>query len=268
MSKVEGRMGAQRVGLVLGSLFLLPFDLRPPTVDISYSASHLACAAFLEDVRTEVDARQGLVPVRERGHRSGILVFRARAAGAALRFEAWYDSLAVWHESAAGRLVPDTDGLIGGRWRGTLTPAGDVALDVRPFLPPDLRAVADLSDVPLDFLPPLPREPVAPGAEWAGPDGLRIGRLADSAGIGRYRWRLERGSEVPGLGPDSTVRLRQSIMDQGRFLWSDRLGVIGWDREVAIGTRVPSGPRVRAAVQGEVTQRVTVRRLTDADGCA
>jgi hypothetical protein len=267
MSNVGCRMGAPVVGLALGGLLFLPFDLRPSAFDIAYAARHLACAAFLEDVRTEVDARRGLTEVRERGYRAGVFVVRAEPAGAALRFTAWYDSLTVRHESVSGMAAPDTDGLIGGRWRGTLTPFGDVSLTVRPFLPPEVRAVADLSDMPLDFLPPLPHEPVPAGGEWTGPDGLHVARLADSAEVARYRWRLETESEVPGIGPDSTVTLRQSSVDEGRFRWTDASGVIGWEREVRIGTRIRSGPRVGAAVRGEITQVMTVRRVPAGDRC-
>lgn len=267
MSNVGCRMGPPVVGLALGGLLFLPFGPRPSTFDLAYAARHLACAAFLEEVRTDVDARRGMTEVRERGHRAGVFVIRAEPAGAALRFTAWYDSLTVRHESASGVAVPDTDGLVGGRWRGTLTPFGDVSLTVRPFMPPDLRAVTDLSDMPLDFLPPLPHEPVPPEREWTGTDGLHIARLADSAAVARYRWRLERESDVPGIGPDSSVTLRQTIVDEGRFHWTDASGVIGWEREVRIDTRIRSGPRVRAPVRGEITQAMTVRRVPAGDRC-
>jgi hypothetical protein len=238
-----------------------------------YTAHHLSCAAFLEEVSTTVEAQRGMTPIRERGYRSGVLVFRAREAGAALRFEAWYDSLVVWHETQGeggqGRLTPETDGLIGGRWRGTLTPAGEVSLEVRPFLPPELAAVAHLADVPLDFLPPLPRDVLIAGRSWTGADGLVIERLADSAGAERYRWRLRTRERVAGFAGDSSLVLQQEIEDGGQLVWTDATGVWRWQRVVTVETRLPAGPRLRTPVQGRVEQRIAVRRalVRSPEGC-
>lgn len=232
----------------------------------SYTAALPGCAAFLERVRTEVRAQQGGAPYEERGERTGVFVIRFGAGAGGRPFEAWYDSLAVWYDARAGRLVPDTDGLVGGRWHGTVGPTGGVILTVRPFQPPELRAVTDLSDAPLDFLPPLPTVALAPGGSWSDSLGLTIERLSDSAAgvVERYRWQITSRTEPP-MEQDSTLRLRQEADDKGQFSWSRRDGPRGWSRTVVITTDV--GGRTAGAYRGRVEQRIDVRRVTDPPQC-
>ena len=82
-----------------------------------------------------LEAETGLRRRRETLTRDGLWRVRGRPAPAGISVEAWYDSLALSRESPEGELAPDTDGLLGGRYRGTLSPAGRYTADARPFVP-------------------------------------------------------------------------------------------------------------------------------------
>jgi hypothetical protein len=217
-------------------------------------------------VRTEVRAQEAGVPWQESGERFGHLVLRVRADSAGAWFEAWYDSLTVRYDARDGRLDPDTDGLIGGRWEGRLSPTGAVELLARPFMPPGLREVSDLSDALLDFLPPLPATAVPVGKSWTDSLGLTIRRLPDSAGTARYRWTIASRSTLP-VEADSTLRVRQEAEDEGQFAWEERLGVLEWSRRVAIETRLARTGRDAGSHRGRVVQQIRVRRLASDARC-
>lgn len=236
-----------------------------------YDAESLKCAAFAEEVRTTVDARRGLEGWQERGTRRGLLQVHANPVPQGLEFEAWYDSLTVEYTRPDGTTVPDTDGLIGGRWRGLLRPHGEATLAERPFMPPDLAQVSDLSDQMLDFFPPLATSPLAVNGRWTDSLGLVIERLQDSAAAGerleRYRWRI---TSYGGAGPtvlDSAMRFRQEIEDEGTLAWSASLGAMAWRREIVVNTRVGANRRGGTPSEGRVTQRVSVRRVTIPGSC-
>jgi hypothetical protein len=231
----------------------------------------LACAAFAEAVRTTVEARRAMEAWTERGNRIGRLLFHAEPGDGPMRFEAWYDSLEVSHDGRSGLVRPDTDGLIGGRWRGSLAPHGEVILEDRPFMPPELLAVSDLSDALLDFLPPLPVVAMPIGSTWTDSLGLEVARVKDSVASGetmeRYRWRINsEGGTVP-LGSDSTARLRQTIRDEGVVAWSRQRGPLTWRREIVVEARIDATRGPRSPVQSRVTQVVAVRRLADSRHC-
>ena len=253
--------------LLLGWL-LLPVGPAAGQEAPAYGDSTLGCSVFRESVRTDIRAQRGGPPYEERGQRTGLLVVRTTPA-TPLRFTAWYDSLVVWYDATEGRLVPDTDGLVGGRWEGTLSPTGSATLTARPFMPPELRAISDLSDALLDFFPPLPPVTIAPGRSWTDSLGLTISRLADSLArpipVQRYQWRIDSRSEPP-LEADSTARLRQRATDEGVLAWMAGTGPLSWSRTVTIDTDV-SGPGVRLPYRGKVTQRIEVIRITGHPAC-
>jgi len=235
-----------------------------------YQAEFLRCAAFVEEVRTTVDARRGLESWQERGMRRGLLQVRSAAGSPGFAFEAWYDSLAVEYSGPVGTVTPDTDGLIGGRWRGTLLPYGEASLGDRPFIPPDLMHVSDLSDQMLDFFPPLATIALAPGGRWTDSLGLVVERLRDSAAgperFQRFRWRITSQSGTPAA-VDSAVRLRQEIEDEGTLAWSGSRGPVSWRREIAVSARVGASRRGGTPTEGRVKQLVTVRRVTNPADC-
>ena len=80
-----------------------------------YNAELLRCAAFVEEVRTTVDARRGMQSWQEKGTRRGLLQVRASPDPRGLAFEAWYDSLSVDYTRPDAKVSPDTDGLIAHR---------------------------------------------------------------------------------------------------------------------------------------------------------
>jgi hypothetical protein len=235
-----------------------------------YRADLLRCAAFVEDVRTTVDARRGMRGWQEKGFRHGLLQVRATPHQEGLAFEAWFDSLAVEYTSPEGKAIPDTDGLVGGRWNGLMRPHGEVSLTVRPFMPPDLAQVSDLSDALVDFFPPLAPAALAPGAEWSDSLGLEVERLRDSTASGerllRFRWRMTSQGGASGI-VDTTVRLRQEIEDDGILVWGVARGPLAWRREIRVGTRVGASRRGGTPSEGRITQLVSVRRITDPDRC-
>ncbi|HEX9166325.1 MAG TPA: hypothetical protein VF862_10460 [Gemmatimonadales bacterium] len=252
------------------SLLTSPFSPGLAQAPPRYAAATLACAVFEERVRTEVRAQEAGVPWEETGDRFGRLVVRARPEDGAIDFEAWYDSLTVRYDARAGRLEPDTDGLIGGRWEGRLTATGSVELLTRPFMPPDLREVSDLSDALLDFLPPLPAAALAPGSHWTDSLGLTVRRLADSTAaegaVARYEWTIHSRGALP-VEADSTLRIRQEAEDEGRLAWGDDLGVLGWTRRVTIETQLARAGRGGSSHRGRVVQQIRVRRITSGASC-
>jgi hypothetical protein len=208
----------------------------------------------------------------ERGMRTGRLVFQATPADARVAFEAWYESLAISHDGKAGMVRPDTDGLVGGRWQGTLAPHGEVVLESRPFMPPEVLVVSDLSDALLDFFPPLATSGLRRGGRWTDSLGLTVERLPDSAASGvtleRYRWRIASEGGSQPLAHDTTARLRQRIRDEGVVVWSRNDGPLTWQREIVVDALVGAVRGPASPVQSRVTQAVTVRRLASRPGCA
>jgi hypothetical protein len=237
-----------------------------------YRAGYFSCAAFLEEVRTAVTARRGMESWQEQGRREGRMLVNASQADDRLSFEAWYDSLSVLHDGRHGRLRPDTDGLVGGRWRGFMAPHGAVELTERPFIPPELISVSDLSDQLLDFFPPLPTQALAIRDRWTDSLGLEIERLPDSSAadrtLERYRWIIRsEGGSMP-FGGDTLVRLRQNIRDEGVVAWSRSSGPLTWHREIVVDAAVASTRSQQSPVQSRVSQSITVRRATVAPACS
>jgi hypothetical protein len=261
-----------RPALVLCPLPFALCALLPAQGAPRYTAELLRCVAFEEEVRTTVDARRGMQGWQERGARRGLLQLRARPDPQGLAFEAWYDSLKVEYTRPDSRLTPDTDGLIGGRWTGTMFPHGQAALAERPFVPPDLAQVSDLSDALLDFFPPLATAALTQRARWTDSLGLDVERLKDSTAgdeqLQRYRWHIvSHGGETPAVA-DTSVRIKQEIEDEGTIVWSVARGPLAWRREIQVTTRVSAGRRGGTPSEGRVTQAIIVRRITNPADCA
>ena len=227
-----------------------------------YDAKTIGCARFGESVRSEVQSSYGSVRRTEQVGRDGIFVVRARADSGGLAVEAWYDSLAVYREGPEGRTVPDAEGILGGRYRGTLDPWGDYLATVSPFVPAALREVFDFGRVPLHFFPPLPRSAIAPGREWSDGAGLTIWRLADSATatgpLTRYRWTRRDAWEEGVAAGDSALTIHRTEVENGSLSWSDA-GPLAWESSLVAGIEFTGG-----AGRTEVTQQVRVRRLAGA----
>jgi hypothetical protein len=156
-----------------------------------------------------------------------------------------------------GTVRHDTDGFTGGRWK--LLPAGDGWQVVeRPFVPPALVEVNDLAAAMDDFFPPVP--PLLPrdgrirdgaGRSWR--------RLADSAGVQRYRWETARTRDTTAVARDTvTLRIEESVQETAQLRIGARGEPLGWTRELV--TEVLSRGAGRG-VRATVRQRIEVRAL-------
>ncbi len=227
----------------------------------SYTAELLHCSTFAEQVQSDIRIA-GAGPTRsEAAGRAGRWQLRAQPRAEGLAFEAWYDSLAVWRESSEGRLEPETDGLVGGRWRGTLGPTGEATLTTTPFMPPELLLVADLSSVLADFFPPLPPRALAVGETWSDSTGRWIRRDPDRDGARRFHW----GIDAMGTLPEGTVGAER-LREEGNASWRDGVGPESWERRIVVDTEARRGLSGGAMLRSRVTQEILVIRVTDA-GC-
>src|SRR5439155_20055617 len=102
------------------------------------------CARFEENSRGRIVVETAGQRRQETVGRFGRWSVRARDSASSIALEAWYDSLSVWREGPAGKSIPNTDGLLGGRYRGVLTSAGRYAVLARPFIPDEVAEVAEL----------------------------------------------------------------------------------------------------------------------------
>lgn len=248
--------------VVVGSvaLGLLAWRVQAPLP--SYGVDQLACAGFLESVRSELRSSRGGTVSAETGGRVGRLRVRTVGDGRGIRIDLWYDSLVVWRDTPTARLAPDTDGLVGGRWRGWLALGGRVDLETRPFMPPEILEVTDLSDLPYDFFPPLAPKTLVVGEVWSDSIGLSVERLPDSMAVegalGVFRWHFEAITTT-----NETVRVTQRIEDQGRLVWAFERGPIQWSRTVMVDSDVQRGLPDGDPLRGRVDQLIQVRRLPD-----
>jgi hypothetical protein len=244
----------------------LPVTLLAQGSGPSYHALQLDCARYRQQVRSEIQVESGRQRSRETTGRDGVLVVRARAVDTAIALEAWFDTLAVWREGSGERLEPETDGVIGGRFKGLLTRLGGFTALERPFVPDDIAQVADVGDALEELLPPLPSAALIPGTAWKDDFGSVITRIPDGTNEGRQveRYRLIRRSERQESRrlPDSTeVRADRRQSEAGVFEWSGELGPLRWDREITVEVSVPAGGVVKQPFRTRIEQRVMVERV-------
>ena len=236
-----------------------------------YTASQLHCARFLESARSEVRTETARGGVEATVERDGIWSFRARDTAGGVSLEAWYDSLALRRRSGDQEVTADTDGLIGGRYRGLLAPDGGYIEHVRPFVPDEVAELADLSTAARDLLPPLPPGALAPGQSWTD-STLTITRLPDTSVAGRplthfrLRSRAESRETVP-RGDTVPIPVRQTVEEEGDVYWSPASGLARRLRDITIEATVPSGGRVRQPVRSRVEQHVELTRLRAQRSC-
>jgi hypothetical protein len=233
-----------------------------------YLAAQLDCARFAETSRSEIVTSTPRASGEGAADRAAVWQLRARDSAGAVALEGWYDSLALRRHTPAGDLIPDTDGLIGGRYRGRLDPTGRYASAARPFIPDEVAEVADLSAALDDLLPPLPPGPLRPGETWQG-DGVTIARLADTMVQGRVLLQFSvdvrrRATEATPRGDTIPVALTQRMTEQGTVLWDPALGLVTRRREIQVEISIPAGGRIRAPVRSRIVQHVTLTRLAPA----
>jgi hypothetical protein len=239
---------------------------------VGYTAAQLNCARFSETVTSEIVTEAAGRTRHQTADRRGRWEFRATPSADGVELEGWLDSLALSRRSPETTISPDTDGLLGGRYRGTLSGTGVYTSRVRPFVPDEVAEIAEMSGALDDFFPPLPSRPLQAGEEWTDSLGLTIRRLPDSAlsGVPLFRFALESRKEsraAPTPADTLPLKLRQKTEEQGEFVWHPLLGLLRRDRRIVVETTVPPGRSVRQAVRSKVEQRITVvRDLTPSRG--
>lgn len=264
--------GAHSFGLVLGALGALVLAGRAEAQGggPSYHPLQLDCAAYRQQVRSVIQLESTRQRSRETTGRDGVLILRATAEDSVFALEAWFDTLSVWREGSGERIEPETDGVIGGRFKGLLTRLGGFTSLDRPFIPDDVAQVADIGDALEELLPQLPPIPLSPGAGWKDDFGTAIMRLPDETIAGRdvSRYRLVRrdSRDESRMLPDSTpVRATRQESETGVFDWTEELGLVRWEREITVDVTVPAGGPVKQPFRTRIVQQATVHRLST--GC-
>ena len=233
--------------------------------DFRYRADQLNCARFLENGESRILTQSGGRGREQTAGRTGVWEFRAVPAGRGVALEGWLDSLSLWRQSAETTIRPDTDGLIGGRYRGTLSADGAYASKVRPFVPDEVAEVAGMGSALDDFFPPLPPGGRLRPGQASDSLGVTIRRLPDSAlsGVPLYRFALEtrrRSTSAENQADTLPLQLRQTSQEHGSYVWHPTLGLLRRERRIVIETTVPPGREVRQAVRSKIEQQITVER--------
>ena len=206
-----------------------------------YTEARLACATFRETVETEIRTSLGSSAREERAGRAGVIRLRASAGDSGLEVLAWFDSLSVWREGPEGRAVPDTEGLLGGRWRGLLDPRGPYSSRAVPFIPDEVAGVADLRGVLQDFFPHLPDSALGDGATW--------------------RWSTQSSTDSTTVVEDSlAIPVHRESTEAGSLVWNRAMGPVRWEREITVTARIPAGRPFPRGVVSVVKQVVRVER--------
>jgi hypothetical protein len=237
-----------------------------------YRAMQLDCARFLETARSEIETESAGRMGHSRAEREGRWSFRARDSAGAIALEGWYDTLALRHGSGDTLTAPDTDGIIGGRYRGLLHPTGEYQRLAAPFVPDEVAEAADAAAALDDLFPHLPAAALAPGTRSTDGAGLEVERLPDSTAgrstLQRYivRRRTVSRETVP-RGDTVPVPLKQITTDEARVLWHGSVGLAKVERETTVEVSIPSGGRIRAAVRSRIVQRARLVRLPRAQSC-
>jgi hypothetical protein len=247
----------------LGTVPTLRAQTQP--VAISYSAPQLNCARFWERAESSILTQSGGRGGEQTSGRRGVWRVRAQPDSDGVALEAWLDSLALWRRSKETTLRPDTDGLIGGRYRGILSRKGAYASQARPFIPDDVAEVAGMGTALDDFFPPLPPGPLRPGQAWRDSPSVTLRRMADSglSGVPLYRFQITAGREIrsaPVAGDTGRIALRQRSQEHGTFVWHPSRGLLRWDRRIVVETTVAPGRSVRETVRSKIEQRITLLR--------
>jgi len=260
-SQLSGAILVLTMTLASGLLHLRPWQ-QPA---IGYTADQLNCARFLETGESKILTEAGGRIRNQTATRRGHWQFRAAPSNGDVGLEGWLDTLVLTRRSPEAAISPDTDGLLGGRYRGILSRSGVYTSRVRPFVPDEVAEMAEMSGALDDFFPPVPTRALQAGEEWTDSLGLTIRRLADSvhSGVSLLRFALESRREsraAPTPADTLPLKLRQKTEERGEFVWHPLLGLLRRDRRIVVETTVPPSRSVRQAVRSKVEQRITVAR--------
>lgn len=246
------------------SLAVQPAPLNQVAV-VRYTVRQLDCAIFREEARSDIETESGGRRRHQTAGRNGVWQFRATLANQQAGIEGWLDSLTLWRRSAETTISPDTDGLLGGRYRGTLSGRGVYTSRVRPFIPDEVAEVAGMGSALDDFFPPLAPRSLGVGQAWTDSAGVVVRRLPDSAmsGVPLYRFELQQRKTtraVPLTGDTLPLALNQVSEERGTFVWHPLLGLVRRDRNIVVRTTVPASRSVRQPVRSKVEQQITLLR--------
>jgi hypothetical protein len=207
-----------------------------------YTEARIGCATFRETVETEIRTAVGSSAREERAGRAGLLRLQASAGDSGLEVIAWFDSLSVWREGPEGRSLPDTEGLLGGRWRGLLDARGRYTARAVPFIPDEVAGVADLRGILEDLFPLLPDSTLGEGATW--------------------RWSTRTSGDSTTIVEDSlAIPVHRESTEAGSLVWSWGLGPVRWEREITVTAKIPPGRPFPRGVVSVVRQVVRVERV-------
>lgn len=157
-----------------------------------------------------------------------------------------------------GRLLFDTDGFTGGRWKLVPSPRGGLVVVDVPFVPPALVEVNDLAAAMNDFFPPV-APPLTVNQRVRDGAGRDWQRLPDSAAVRRYRWTASRTVDSTAVARDTlTIRIGETTRESAQLRLDARGTPLGWSRELVTEVTSRGGGR---AVQASVRQRIVVRAL-------
>jgi hypothetical protein len=232
---------------------------------LRYAAEQLDCATFLERAESVIQTESGGRSREQTSGRAGTWRFRAQPGVDGILLEGWLDSLGIWRKSSETAARPDTDGLVGGRYRGVLGSRGGYQSRTAPFIPDEVAELANMSAALDDFFPPLPSVQLRPGQAWKSSAGVTIRRMADSgmSGVPLYRFELiqRKVAKAAALPGDTTrIPLEQVSRERGNFTWHPLLGMIRRDRFIVVETTVPQSRRIHQAVRSRLEQRITLAR--------
>jgi hypothetical protein len=233
---------------------------------LAYTPSQLNCATFQEIGESKILTESGGRTRRQTSVRRGTWQFRAIPADTNVALEAWLDSLAITRRSEEAVISPDTDGLLGGRYRGRLSPKGVYTGDVHPFVPDEVAEVAGMAAALDDFFPRVPARSLGVGEVWVDSPGFTIKRLPDSvsSGVALQRFDLrKREKSQSAASAQDTMELDQESSEAGQFVWHPQRGLLRHQRTIVVETTVPPGRSVRQAVRSKVEQRITLIRGSD-----
>jgi len=254
----------------------LLFAWRPAPAQQSllrYTAQQLDCARFLEISESRIVTQTGGRTRRQTSVRRGTWQFRGTPSDSGVVLEGWLDSLTITRRSEEAAINPDTDGLLGGRYRGTLSPRGDYTPRAHPFVPDEVAEVAGMATALDDFFPRLAGRVLGVGDVWTDSAGLTITRLPDSAlsGVPLHRFEIDRREEAqaaPPVADTVPLELEQKSVERGQFVWHPFLGLVRRSRTIVVETTVPASRTVRQTVRSKVEQRITLTRNLGPSSCS
>lgn len=235
--------------------------VRQERISWTSPAPGAACGTWREVVTTTLRSRIGVRDRMEEVRRDGVLQVRSRPDSGGRVLEAWYDSVSLRRSSPEGSLTPDTDGFLGGRYGGVLTPEGRYRRSEVPFVPEPVAEVTDLQGVLDDFFPRLPSRPLAAG-ELDRQEDLAFERVSDSAGLARYRWSRTVRPDTATVD-SGTVRAIQETREIGALIWHRATGPVGWTRSLTIDADVRGNTAI-GRIRTRAEQEIAVSRVA---GC-